>query len=591
MKMFAVRTVLRSNSCLPQFSARHRSTCSHQQPEALRKLLRVLKQSQLRQRLSSSQWSSPNVVKSIYPDEPLPPGSFTDYLWSRMDGWKDETALVCGVSGRQMSYNEVRRQCRNFGASLRRELNLKTDDRLGVLLPNIMEYYPTAFGAMEAGIVPSPMNPIYKPDEVAHQLLDCEASAIVTLHQLLPTVQKAIEIAGLGKLKIIVVGNDTSTNGTIPFKDLIGNGDTSQLEDVRRCHDDMAIIPYSSGTTGRPKGVVLTHGNLTANLFGLDRGKDHIPRTATSKEVIPLILPLFHIYGLAIASLTILTGGEAVLLPKFEEETFVNSLKNATVLYVAPPLVIYLGNSPKVTGETLKSVRTVVSGAAPVGQADIDKVLKKMPGALYKQGYGLTETSPLVCTTPTTVYNPTSIGPPAVNTKVKVIDVETGQAAGPEESGEIVVKGPQVMKGYWKNQKATDEVLKDGWFYTGDIGHYDSKGYFYITDRVKELIKVKGFQVAPAELEAVLRGHPDVADAGVVGAPDPLKGEKPVAFIVLKANVQPNPETLKAYVVEKLAKYKRIEDFIFVESVPKSAAGKILRKELRLMVKERFPKA
>uniref|UniRef100_A0A0A9Y1R7 Luciferin 4-monooxygenase n=2 Tax=Lygus hesperus TaxID=30085 RepID=A0A0A9Y1R7_LYGHE len=588
--MFATRTLFKDcwrGARRPDAGRRLSSSRQHLQARVLARILRRPPSSTFTRAASTQDGS--NIIRGLFPDEPVPAVTFHEYLWSRSHKWADATAVTCGVSGRKVTYKDLKSRCTAFGGALRRDLGLKTDDRMAVLLPNCAEFIVASLGAMEAGVIPSPMNPMYTPDEVAHQLKDSGASAAVTLVQFLPTIMKAAKLAGMERLKIVVLqkGEDPLPASVFTMTDLLAAGDPSAVNDVKRTPDDIAMLPYSSGTTGRAKGVMLTNRNITANLQALDKKKDHIERTENWTEVIPLILPLFHIYGFAIAGLTLYTGGEIISLPKFEEETFLKSLEKATILYVAPPLVIYLGASPRVTSATVKTLKSVVSGAAPCASSDILRVAKKMPQALYKQGYGLTETSPLVCSTPNDVENHSSVGPPALNTYVKVVDVESGKALGPDQPGEIVVKGPQVMKGYWKNQKATDEVLKDGWFYTGDIGYYDSDGYFYITDRLKELIKVKGFQVAPAELEGILRSHPDVMDAGVIGAPDPINGEKPVAFVALKPGTRKDPEFLKTFLQEKVAKFKRVNDFIFVDSIPKSAAGKILRKELRRIVNER----
>ncbi|KAF6211636.1 hypothetical protein GE061_012149 [Apolygus lucorum] len=583
--MFSTRTLVKDSWSGARRLNAGRRLSSTRQHHQTRLMLRNWRRpfSSTHTRAASTQDGS---VRGLFPDEPVPEVPFPEYLWSKSHKWADATAVTCGVSNRKVSYKDLQSRCSAFGGALLRDLGLKTNDRVAVLLPNCAEFIVASIGAMKAGIIPTTMNPMYTPDEVAHQLKDSGASAAVTLVQFLPTMMKAAKLAGMEGLKIVVLqkGEEPLPANVFTMQDLVAAGDTSVVDGVKRTPDDIALLPYSSGTTGRPKGVMLTNRNITSNLQALNKKQDHIERTGNKTEVIPLILPMFHIYGFAISSLTLFCGGEIISLPKFEEETFLRSLEKATILYVAPPLVIYLGASPRVTSATVKTLKSVVSGAAPCASSDIQRVANKMPQAAYAQGYGLTETSPLVCSTPKNVDNPSSVGPPALNTYVKVIDVESGKALGPEQPGEIVVKGPQVMKGYWNNQKATDEVLKDGWFYTGDIGYYDSNNYFYITDRLKELIKVKGFQVAPAELEGILRSHPDVMDAGVVGAPDPIKGEKPVAFVALTPGTKKDPEVLKAFLHDKVAKFKRVDDFIFVDAIPKSAAGKILRKELRKII-------
>ncbi|KAL1138968.1 hypothetical protein AAG570_009029 [Ranatra chinensis] len=358
---------------------------------------------------------------------------------------------------------------------------------------------------------------------------------------------------------------------------------------------DVAVLPYSSGTTGLPKGVCLTHHNIVSNLMQLAEPKirNQLPTTDGHQEVVLALLPMFHIYGMvAVALQAISYGSKLVTLPKFEEKLFLKSLveHEVTVLYLAPPLVLYLGSSPNVTKEHLKSVRVTVSGAAPIGRSDIIRCLdKSRQGNIYKQGFGLTECSPAVCCCLNNSTNYASVGPPLANTLVKVVDLTTGRSLPPNSKGEICVKGPQVMKGYLNNEVATKEAIDDqGWFHTGDIGYYDEQHLFYVVDRLKELIKVKGFQVAPAELEELLRSHAGVDDAGVIGVKDDRKGEHPVAFIKPSSISSPSEwrdleASLRAFLKEKAADYKQIHEFVQIKMIPKSPAGKIMRKTLKEM--------
>lgn len=551
------------------------------------------------QKRNSSDWS-PNIVRSPYADVPIPEAVLADFFWEKAEKWSELTALVCGVTGREMKYKELRLLSKRLATSLLKD-GIKPGDVVAMILPNMPEFPVIALGLLEAGFIVTTINPLYTADEIVYQIRNSKAVGIFTIPEKLDTVLEAKSIleqedaANPSKLRIIctnyVLGDEPQLpKGVERLSPLIDdNVDVSILPSLKgksQTTYDVAVIPYSSGTTGRPKGVCLTHRNLISGITCMHVLGDVEDATSSSQEVVPAVLPFFHIYGLSVVLLqTLYCGGKVVTLPKFEENTFLNALKKhkSTVLYVAPPLVLYLGSSPNVTEEHLRTVKIILSGAAPVAESDIMKCVKKSPPTVfYKQGYGLTETSPGICAMEKGIKKYNSVGVVAVNTLVKVSDLQTNQALGPNEEGEICVKGPQVMKGYLNNEKATADVFdKEGWFHTGDIGYYDNAKHFYITDRLKELIKVKGFQVAPAELEALLRSHPDVEDAGVIGIPDPRKGESPIAFVKRVKNSKITQDELKAFLAPKIATFKQIDTVLFVESIPKSASGKILRKDLK----------
>ncbi|XP_014286384.1 uncharacterized protein [Halyomorpha halys] len=546
-----------------------------------------------------SDWN-PNIVKSPYRDVPIPETLLTNFFWEKAEKWSDLTALVCGITGREMKYKELRMLCKRLATSLLKE-GFKPGDVVAMILPNMPEFPVIALGLLEAGIVVTTINPLYTADEIVYQIKNSQAVGIFTIPEKLDTVLEAKAIleqenpSNPSKLRIICTNHVLGDEPQIPkgvdrLSRLIDdNVDVSILPSLQgrgQTTNDVAVIPYSSGTTGRPKGVCLTHRNLISSIICMHVLRDVEEATRSNQEVIPAILPSFHIFGFSVVMLqSLYCGAKVVTLPKFDENSFLNVMKKykCTVLYVAPPLVLYLGSSPNVTEEHLRSVKIILSGAAPVAESDIMKCVKKSPPTVfYKQGYGLTETSPGICAMEKGIKKYNSVGIVAVNTLVKVADLQTNQALGPNEEGEICVKGPQVMKGYLNNEKATANVFdSEGWFHTGDIGYYDNDKHFYITDRLKELIKVKGFQVAPAELEALLRSHPDVDDAGVIGIPDPRKGESPIGFVKRKKNSKVTEDELKAFLAPKIATFKQIDNIVFVESIPKSASGKILRKDLK----------
>lgn len=594
-----LRSASRHSNLLKQYNkliVRALATQSENDFRAMRCLIGSHQQQFIRK---YSEWA-PNVVKSPFPDFVIPNVLFSDFFWSKNKKWSELTAVVCGITGREIKYSQLRRLCRRMATSLLKE-GLKPGEVVAMVLPNTPEFPSVVLGIIEAGLVVTTINPAYTAEEIAYQLKDSSSVAIVTIPEKLDAVLEAKKILkeeGVNtadRLRIICTPDVTGKDHNLPegigyYSDLVSDAvDESALPSLQnrsRTQDDTVFIPYSSGTTGKPKGVCLTHRNLIASVLNISIAGEVQEASNGFQEVVPCILPAFHIYGFAVIMANFLhAGGKVIMLPKFEENSFLSVLQKyePTILYVAPPLVMYIGQSPKVTKDHLKSVRTIVSGAAPCADTDILKCVEKSPATVdYIQGYGLTETAPAVLLMSSKKKKYSSVGQPVPCTLVKVSDLQTGQALGPNDEGEICVKGPQVMKGYLNNEKATAEVIdNDGWFHTGDIGYFDEEKDFYITDRLKELIKVKGFQVAPAELEGILRSHSDVEDAGVIGVPDPRKGEVPVAFIKLKKGAAASEEKLKEFLAPKVAKYKYIESFVFVDSIPKSASGKILRKDLK----------
>jgi acyl-CoA synthetase (AMP-forming)/AMP-acid ligase II len=342
---------------------------------------------------------------------------------------------------------------------------------------------------------------------------------------------------------------------------------------------DLATLPYSSGTTGLCKGVMLTHRNLVANLI-----QTAVLQHIAERDRIIAVVPFFHIYGLTVVlSLGLWRGATLVTMPKFELEPFLKLLQRyrITRAFVAPPVVLALAKHPAVAAYDLSSLEVVLSGAAPLDAA-LEAACAGRVGCQVKQGYGLTEASPVTHITSDEPHRgkPGCVGELVPNTTCRIVDVATGTDLGPGERGELLIRGPQVMRGYWRNPEATAATIDaDGWLHTGDIGFADRDGYYTIVDRLKELIKHKGYQVPPAELEALLCAHPAVSDAAVIGIPDAEAGEVPKAFVVLKQPV--SPDVLIAYVAERVAPYKKVRVVEVIDVIPKSPSGKILRRVLK----------
>jgi len=354
-------------------------------------------------------------------------------------------------------------------------------------------------------------------------------------------------------------------------------GDTPPEVDIDPA-DDLVVLPYSSGTTGVNKGVMLTHRNLVANVC---QGEPVL--LAGEGERLIAVLPFFHIYGLVVLMCAAISRGSTlVTMPRFDLEQFLGLLQDQRITraYLAPPIVLALAKHPLVDKYDLSSLRSVFSGAAPL-DASLERACAERLGCEVMQGWGLTETSPVVTTNYNTPQGPKpgSVGVPLPNTEMRVVDPATGADVSRGETGELLVRGPQVMKGYLNAPEATAAMLDpEGWLHTGDLGTIDEQGYVFIVDRVKELIKYKGLQVAPAELEAVLLSHPAVSDAAVVRFPDEEAGEVPKAFVVASSPVE--PEELMAFVAERVAPHKKVRQVEFVDEIPKAASGKILRRVL-----------
>lgn len=538
-----------------------------------------------------------NIVRSPYADISVPDISLNEFVWEMVDKYPEHTALVCALTGRKYTYGESRAIARRFAASLLK-MGFKCSDTLAVVLPNIPEFPLVLFGAIEAGCIVTIVNPVFTPDEIRKQLGNSGAVGVVTIPEIYSNVSKAVstlEAERKSKIPVIITpGLEVKSipQATINLLDMTHKDiDTSVLSgDGRLNPGSVAVLPYSSGTTGLPKGVKLSHRQLITNcLQVISEPKISSTKRATSdfQEVIPALLPFYHIYGLlslAIGSLH--QGSKVVTVPKFEPAHFISTVAEykATMLYLVPPLIQLMGSSPDIKSSHFESVNTINNGAAPVGPNDVERLLKKAPNVRFSQGYGLTECSPVASVLEKGSSKYTSSGKPLPNTEMKVMNLETKMNLGPGESGEICIRGPQVMLGYHNNPQATAETIDNsGWLHTGDMGYYDEDNDFYIVDRYKELIKVKGLQVAPAELEDILRSHPGIADAAVIGIPHDRSGEVPKAFIVLK-EPKLTEDDVKKFVAGKVSEHKHLTGGVqFVSAIPKNPSGKILRRNLKEM--------
>ena len=522
------------------------------------------------------------IFRGPFPQVTIPEIPVTAFVLQHAKERGDKPALIDGPSGRTIKYSELTDQISRVAASLWKR-GFKKGEVFGILSPNLPEYAIAFHAVASLGGILSPVNPLYTEHEIAHQLKDAGARFLVTVPQFLEKATAAAREANIEELFIFDEGGG-ELDGATPFSSLL-ESDGQFPEVVINPREDLVALPYSSGTTGLAKGVMLTHYNLVANMCQME-GLDYF----TENDTLICVLPLFHIYGLVVVlNMGLYQGSTIVTVPRFELEPFLKLLQDygVTLAHLVPPIVLALSKNPVVDNYDLSKLQTIFCGAAPLDE-HLTRACMQRLGCDVRQGYGMTETSPVTHSSPADPEQVKfgSVGVPAPNTECKVVDLETGASLGHNKEGEVCVRGPQIMKGYLNRPEATAATVdSEGWLHTGDIGYADNDGHFFIVDRAKELIKYKGFQVPPAELEAVLLTHPAVADAAVIPCQDEEAGEIPKAFVVLKGKA--TAEELMDFVAEKVAPYKKIRLLEFIDKIPKSASGKILRRVLVQQERER----
>ena len=509
------------------------------------------------------------VIHSSYPDVSVPEQSLASFVLAGASARGDKPAIVDGLTGRTLTYRELAATVSRVGRGLRRH-GVRKGDVLAMCCPNSPDFPVAYYAALSAGATVTTINPMATPEDVARQLEHSSARWLVTTPELLEKLALAVAVAGLEE--VFVFGHAA---GATPFGALDQDPGSSTEADVSP--DDVALLPYSSGTTGLPKGVVLTHRALVASLCGTRPAHPVGP-----DDVVVAVLPLFHIYGMQVSmNLALAAGATVVTVGRFELESFLRILQDRRVTRaeVVPPIVLALAKDPAVDRYDLSSLRVITSAAAPLGEELADLCAERL-GCRVKQAYGMTELGGATHFAPDEgEERPDSIGRALPGVECRVVDCATGAEIGPGETGELLVRARGVMRGYLGNDAATALTIDaDGWLRTGDIVKADADGWFVVVDRVKELIKYKGYQVAPAELEAVLVSHPAVADAAVVPSPDEAAGEVPKAFVVPAGPV--SEAELMAFVADRVAPYRKVRRLEFVEEIPKSPSGKILRRVL-----------
>jgi acyl-CoA synthetase (AMP-forming)/AMP-acid ligase II len=519
------------------------------------------------------------VFRSEYADVPPVELPIHEAVLGRAAEFGDTPALIDGTDGTTLTYDQLDRFPGRLAAAFA-DAGVRKGDVLALHSPNTIAF-PTAFyAATRAGASVTTVHPLATAEEFAKQLADCAARWIVTVSPLLETARRAAELAG-GVREIFVCDSAPGHRSLIDMLASTAPEPQITIDPV----EDVAALPYSSGTTGVPKGVMLTHRQIATNLAQLEPVMSGGPG-----DRILAVLPFFHIYGLtALMNAPLQRGATVVVLPRFDLDTFLAAIQNhrITGLYVAPPIVLALAKHPAVAAYDLSSLKYLISAAAPLDAELAAACSRRLGLPPVGQAYGMTELSPGTHVVPLHAMEhapPGTVGKLIAGTEMRIVSLDDpDKDLGTGETGEILIRGPQVMKGYLGRPDATAALIDaDGWLHTGDVGHVDAGGWLFVVDRVKELIKYKGFQVAPAELEALLLTHPGIADAAVIGVYDDDGNEVPHAHIVRQPHAaELTEDEVMAYVAERVAPYKRVRRVSFIDSVPRAASGKILRRELR----------
>ncbi|GAA2939800.1 AMP-binding protein [Kitasatospora cinereorecta] len=518
------------------------------------------------------------VFHSEYADVPALDTPIHEAVLGGAAAFGDTVALIDGTNGLSVTYAQLDTFHRRIAAHLA-GAGLRKGDVLALHSPNTIAYPAVFYGATRAGASVTTVHPLATAEEFAKQLKDCAARWIVTVSPFLDVARRAAALAG-GIQEIFVCDR---AEGHTSVLDMLGS--TAPEPGIAfDPAEDVAALPYSSGTTGTPKGVMLTHRSIATNLEQL---RPFIPMGPGHS--ILAVLPFFHIYGLtALMNVPLRCGATVVVLPRFELDQFLGAIQEHRIsgLYVAPPIVLALAKHPAVGAYDLSSLEYVVSAAAPLDAALAEACSARLGVPPVRQAYGMTELSPGTHVVPLDAESPPpgAVGKLLPGTEMRIVSIEDpGTDLGIDTDGEILIRGPQVMKGYLGRPDATAAMIDgDGWVHTGDIGRVDADGWLFVVDRVKELIKYKGYQVAPAELEALLLTHASVADAAVIGVRDADGNEVPKAYLVRRPSAQDlTADDVMAYVAERVAPYKKVRQAEFIEAVPRAASGKILRRELR----------
>jgi len=510
-----------------------------------------------------------------YPEMPL-----YRFLDDAVAGYPEAVAAV--FFGTELTYRLLGNMVDKMAGVLA-GMGVKKGDRVAIMLPNCPQLVVSYYGVLKAGAVVVMTNPMYMEKEITHQLNDAGAETIIVLDLLYSRVQNVRESTALKNVIVVSLFPGTSVpDNTIGFDELINQAEPEPPQVKIEPKVDPALLQYTGGTTGVAKGAMLTHYNLVVNTIQCKEvtGGNFQP----GEEKILEVVPLFHVYGMTAGmNLAVAVAGAQILIPRFEIDWVLQAINDCrpTIFPGAPTIYIAVLNHPKVGEYDISSIKFCISGSASL-PVEVAAQFEKLTGGKLVEGYGLTEASPVVAVNPLFgVRKPGSIGQPVPDTDCCIVDLETGEKELPAgETGELIVRGPQVMKGYWNMPEETALTLRNGWLYTGDIARMDEDGYIFIVDRKKDLIIAGGFNIYPRDVEEVLYEHPGVAEAAVIGVPDEYRGETVKAFIVLKEGETADAGEIMAFCRERLAAYKVPRIVEFREQLPKTIIGKVLRRVL-----------
>ncbi|WP_045821925.1 4-coumarate--CoA ligase family protein [Williamsia herbipolensis] len=531
---------------------------------------------------------------SPFPAVTVPETTVYDYLFGDItDSDLDRPALIDAKADATTTYRDLVGRIDAFAGALAAR-GIAVGDVVGLLSPNSSAFAIAFHGILRAGATATTINALFTPNDIAKQLTDAKATMLVTVSVLAPGAKEAIDKLGIADDHLIVLdGDGLEASGHPNAADLLGeNNAAPEVSFDPATH--LAVLPYSSGTTANPKGVMLTHRNLVSNVCQI-----RPLQGMTADDAILAVLPFFHIYGMTVLlNAALHARASLVIMPRFDLTEFLENIQDrkCTMGYIAPPIAVALAKHPLVDSYDLSSMHTIMSGAAPL-DADLGHAVEKRIGCRMVQGYGMSELSPVSHVIPFDGGQSlldgenaklSSSGWTVPNAESKLVDPVSGDeiplpSEGLSDTGELWFRGPNVMAGYLNNDAATAETIdSDGFLHTGDLAQVDPTGCVFIVDRLKELIKYKGYQVPPAELEALLLSHPEIADAAVVGVVDAESGEEiPKAFVVRQSGTEVTADAVMEFVAGKVAPYKKVRQVEFIDEIPKSVSGKILRKDLR----------
>lgn len=513
------------------------------------------------------------------------------FLFEQVQSNPDRTALI--FFNKKTTYRELGQQIDRFAAALVRRLGIKKGDRVGIILPNCPQNLIANFAIQRVGAIPVQFNPMYVTREIEYQIKDSGSRYMITLDLFWDKVKAAGGVEGYVQTSIADAlpfplnllyplkfkPPKISASEAIPFKDLLKESSAGFAPVPVNPKEDISVLLYTGGTTGVSKGVMLTHFNYTSNIVQI---REWLQRPADKGDVVMGVLPLFHSYGYTAGiGYALASGSTVVLVPKFDAGEILKLIHKhkPTSFPGVPTLYTALMQHPDFSKYNLK-IDFCVSGASALPVELMNK-FQNSTGSAIMEGFGLTETSPVTHSNPFTgLRKPGSVGLPYSDTEARIIDMETGADLPIGQEGELLIRGPQVMKGYWNKPEETENVLKDGWLYTGDIARFDEDGYLYIVDRKKDMIIAGGFNIYPREIDEILYQHPAVLEACSVGVPDEYRGETVKAFVVLKPGATATEQEILDFCKERLASYKRPRMVEFLDALPKSTVGKILRREL-----------